>query len=395
MMVGNSFERSLGLTAFLGLPSCFVVDRFFAIPSWLYLPLLFALFHWVSRKETATINERVERIFGPLLAVTLFGLLTLTLTMHPIAESGYWGGGSDSDDALDLATERLLRGEHPYRELTYLGNPVSQFPGSLFMAVPFVMSLGSAVLQNVFWIAVLVFFLRRRSVRPAAPLIMVWTMLCVSPVILHKFVTGNDYITNSIVVLICTMWLLEESEAGDKRRGMIPAILLGLTLSTRPVFLVTAPILFVVMFRRKGLRRAILISLVIVTAFLVVTLPFYLWVPADFSPLHVSRKLGRFSFLLPQTTIWITGASLVIGATLAWFRPATDRYALFNCGFDLIIPALAGCTLDSISQGEFSPNYLGFAFFGSFFGTVCLWPDLLDEQKLPRIHYQATAADRS
>ena len=72
------------------------------------------------------------------------------------------GGGSDSDDALNLATRALLHGEYPYRIRTYLGSPATYLPGSLLLAVPFVL-LGNAAYQDLFWLAA--FLLSHRTLR--------------------------------------------------------------------------------------------------------------------------------------------------------------------------------------------------------------------------------------
>ena len=77
-----------------------------------------------------------DRRFWFLTVATLLVLLALFLVVYPIANSGTLGEGSDSDEALDMATRGLLRGEYPYHQQTYLDNPISQMPGSLFLAAP-------------------------------------------------------------------------------------------------------------------------------------------------------------------------------------------------------------------------------------------------------------------
>jgi hypothetical protein len=85
---------------------------------------------------------------APLLFVAI---VVVTLELYPHVNTHIPGHGSDSDDALVVGVRLLLHGHYPYYGRTYLGNEISDFPGQLLMAVPFVL-LGSVALQNVFWL---------------------------------------------------------------------------------------------------------------------------------------------------------------------------------------------------------------------------------------------------
>lgn len=58
---------------------------------------------------------------------------------------------------------RLVRGHYPYHAVTYLGNEITHLPGSLLLALPFVLVWTSA-LQNLFWLPALFLALDRKSV---------------------------------------------------------------------------------------------------------------------------------------------------------------------------------------------------------------------------------------
>ena len=87
-------------------------------------------------------------------AVCLISLVLLAVAfgvIYPIANRGV-SGGSDRDEALNIAAAALWRGENPYYQRTYLGNVVSPLPGAILLAEPFV-AIGNSAYGNLFWLA--------------------------------------------------------------------------------------------------------------------------------------------------------------------------------------------------------------------------------------------------
>jgi hypothetical protein len=77
----------------------------------------------------------------------------VTWQVYEVVQSGRFGGGSDSDDALVTGVYELAAGRYPYYVKTYLGNPISPLPGALILAAPFV-AVGCVALAHVFWLFV-------------------------------------------------------------------------------------------------------------------------------------------------------------------------------------------------------------------------------------------------
>ena len=110
--------------------------------------LIFVAIAWVAETPPLRTTSR------PLLLIAmLLGLMFVLL--YPISKSGLIGAGSDRADALNVALRALLAGHQPYRQLTYLRNPLTPLPGALLLALPFYL-LGTSALQNLFWAPVLI-----------------------------------------------------------------------------------------------------------------------------------------------------------------------------------------------------------------------------------------------
>ena len=146
------------LVVFLGVPSLYAVEKFTGVVGLvLYivaLPVGIALVRWWLRTPR---HGRDIALLTALVTVLVVGLLVL----YPLADSGRIGGGSDNDEALNLATRALVRGDDPYARETYLGNPVAVLPGALVLSAPFALLGNIAVWVNAFWVGALLLVLWR------------------------------------------------------------------------------------------------------------------------------------------------------------------------------------------------------------------------------------------
>lgn len=389
-----------GLAVALLLPSAAVVQRHLHTAGLLaYLILAAAaLILLVRRREpllrwTARLSER--HVLG-LAALTLAVVVAIFLVVYPLADAGIIRGGSDSDDALDVAAAQLLHGRYPYAAQTYLDNPISPLPGAVLLAVPFVL-LGASAYQNLFWLALFWLALRAYLKDGRSPLLLLWTALALSPAVWHQIVTGTDYLANSLYVLLFMLWLIRAA-AGRGRQAVLFAILLGVGLSSRANFLLLLPLLFAALARLAGPRAAAGYVATSGLSFLAVTLPFFLHDPASFSPLHTTDELGRFDVVLPHAGLLIPAATAALTVTLAFCRRAWPASAcpqatpahpdaplglttalLRNSALVLAFPVVCGILLHSLGlRMLYGVNmiHFGFATFGVFFlffGATPAW----------------------
>src|SRR6476620_4337386 len=215
----NATNAALCAT-FVLFPSLGIIQKYFRTRGALvYLAIALLLFVAAVRRN-AGLHSRIEaldRRWAWRLASALFVALVVAFAvLYPMSNSGErsWistsgiaGGGSDRDESLNLGVVELLHGRYPYYAVTQLGNPVSQMPGSLVLAVPFVL-LGNAALQNLAWCAIYFFISVRLigDVRQALALVVL--LLAAGPVVFQDLVTGGDLIANSVMVLGAMMLVL-------------------------------------------------------------------------------------------------------------------------------------------------------------------------------------------
>ena len=230
------------------------------------------------------------------LALAVLALVALGLVFsigYPLANSGRFGEGSDRDEALDIATSRLLSGQYPYHARTYLDNPISPMPGALLLAAPFV-ALGRSAYQNLAWLLIFAVVARfpKGELDNRYTLLMIFSLFLLAPVVVYELVTGSDLMANALYVLIALI-LLTRAEPGDAPVGIgLKAAFFGVALSSRANFLLLTPLVFAALVRRHGWPRALRYSGISLVAFTVVTLPFWLYDPGGFSPSEQSTRSG-------------------------------------------------------------------------------------------------------
>ncbi len=326
---------------YLGWPGLGAYLAFVAAVLWLAWKLEFA----------AGFAARVSPRQAWWLAVaTLLIVAALFLALYPIAQSLQWGPGSDSDDAVNIAVTELLHGRYPYYVYTYLGNAGHDLPGMLLLATPFVL-LGNSAYMNLFWLAVFFLILDRAFGDTRRALLTLWMILALCPVVMQQIVTGGDLLANSISVAV-SLWLLVNATSGRAR--IAAAVLLGLTLSWRPNFLLVIPTAFFYMARKFGWPRAIRDLGVAAATFLAVTLPFYFHDPAHFTPLEGADRLTRFNEIIPYFGQAIGVAGLLLALWLGWRS-------------DLLFPSCAVVQGFFVVTGTALSLQLSYSGYGVFF----------------------------
>lgn len=302
------------------------------------------------------------RVVLLLALATLLALAVLFAVIYPHANTHAPNAGTDRDDAADLGGHALLRGEWPYRGRTYLDGGISQFPGLLLLATPFV-ALGHSAYAAFFWLPLLFALLWMLRGEPRAPLLLLWLALVLSPVLVREVVTGGDLVANSVSVMVATWLVVVSLDRGGRVAVVLAGLALGFTLSSRLNFLFVLPPLAAVVWRRWGMRTASAVLGLAAAGFLAVTLPFYVGHTSDFPPLKASDHLAAFNGSVPGGERLVIAAGLVLSVVLA-LRLAGGRVqgvfaqtAIVQAFFLVAVVALASVRAGSLDLVSLTPGY--------------------------------------
>ena len=340
----------------LVLPSIYFVDKFMG--SQMLIPYLL-----ISAALIASLPRWLPSIqvkHGPVLfGLTLFVLFSLFWIIYPEANQQTPGKGADDDDALNIAVGAILKGDYPYYTLTYLGNTIHHFAGSFLLATPFVL-IGNSALQNIFWLGLFILALKKETGSWSKSLSWFWTMSLISAVVLSSVVTGTALFTNALYVMLGLYWLIRSE------KKLIPAIFWGICLASRANFLLIMPLALGWLAQRYGWRYALKIISISMATILVLTVPFYLYDPAHFTPLEAANRLTSLNSIIPHAGLATGIITLIVSLGLA-LKPQERLSVLWtNCALIQCIPVIAGAILlQDLKYLAYGGFFVGFGIFAA------------------------------
>jgi len=356
---GRQAEVGLALACFAG--SAATIQKYGGTASVVaYLVVLLAAVPLLVRAVASHLPPLRTSTVIVLALATLAVLAVVFVLVYPHANTHVPGRGSDRDDAADLGARALLHGHWPYYGRTYLGNPVSQLPGLLLLAAPFV-ALGHSAYAAFFWLPVLFGLLWLLRGDPKAPLLLLWLVLVASPVLVRELVTGGDLIANTVSVMLGT-YLVGVALSDGRRVWLVGASLfLGFVLSSRLNFLFVLPPLLVLAWRRSSVETAGAVLTLVAAGFCAVTLPFYLG-HRSFPPFSASDLLRGFDGAVPGGQWLVIAVGIGLSVVLALLAPPSLQGVFVQVAAlqAFFLVALAG--LDSVRAGtldlaQLTPGY--------------------------------------
>lgn len=320
----------------------------------------------VVRRNTSKHGTVALSVVGLLLLVAAFAVV------FPLADAGLVGSGSDRDDALDLAVNRLAAGSYPYSERTYLGNPVSPMPGAVFLAAPFALAATSA-LQNLFWLPFAILALSTLTEPPIAAVTWGAALLMLAPEALRELLTGGDLLSNGLYVGAFALLLLRTSAFGRLAAPALWAVLLGVALSSRAHLLLLLPPLARALYLRRG-KKGLLLAGISVAAFAAVTLPFLIGRVDEFTPLHTLGKLTPGGGLFPGQGFAIAVASSFASLVLAMrLRVPTARGTVLASAWAIATPVLLTALASTVATRRLDLASLAFLLPAAVLASMASW----------------------
>ena len=332
---------------------------------------LFLLFAWIlpaaARFLSAKIGLTILLVFSVALALA-------HIFIHPLLDTdgfsigGIRFGATDSDDAIDISLDALFSGRFPYDQKTFLNAPITPMPGALLLAAPFYL-FGITALQGVFWFALfwVLVWKMTSDIRITASLIS--SMIVLSPNVIYHLITGTDYLTNGIYVLVAMVCMMKGIGQKPPVMGVF-SVFVGITLASRPHWLLLLPIMFFYAAHRASYRLALLMILIILFSMCLLVLPFYVVDPSNFSPLHVGQFL-TIGHTFPHADIITILCAGFLSIFLGFrYRGASLETQLKSAFIVLALVILAGFSLASVAGGAIDLYYSHFGMFFITFGTL-------------------------
>jgi hypothetical protein len=320
----------LGVAASLGVPSLGLVQAHIGyIGAAAYLPGVYAALvvgtSSLAARARSWLSER--RAFF-LLAGTFCALIAVFAVVHPMVDETK----GDANEALNYAATELLHGRDPYGVKTQLGNVIAPLPGSVLLALPFVV-LGDSAYQNFLWLAIFCLFCRRLFGSWRSTLVIFWAIVALSPTVVQSVILGGDRVANSLLVLLLAVFLFgsvkHDGPLGTKT--VLAAVLLGIGLSSRANFLFLVPIMVPLLLRLAGVARTVQSLALVAAAFAVVTAPFYFYDPNGFTPTHQFSKL-KPAFPLAGELVLVLAGLLAVALAVWSARRVRPGYRDFFAG---------------------------------------------------------------
>jgi hypothetical protein len=376
--LAHGSKTELGLMLSLIVPSLGTVYKYTGLHGTALYVLAVAGVLWVGKKNVfewfrSTINDRIAL---SLLGVTFLAIIAAFVTIYPIANSGAVGGGSDADDALDIGATELLNGRYPFYVKTYLGNPIAPLPGAIFLAFPFVL-LGTSAYQNFCWLGVFFIVSKRILNDVRSALLLLWTILALSPVVMAMMVTGSDDFSNAIYVLFFILALVFWVTRTDQRiwKPSVAAGFLGLAMASRANFLLLLPLVCIGVARRAGWRAAFRDCAVAVVTFLLCVVPFWGYDPNNFSPVfNQFSKVSQFDYVLPFSGVLIPLLMGLVAVATAYTYTESDASSLLKkLALVLAIPVLCTTALSVSTVGMSGLIWTNYGVFFLPFGALAFW----------------------
>jgi hypothetical protein len=361
------------LTLALGVPSIGLVQKYLGYGgAGLYLVGVAIAALIVRANAFARVWRSLNERAALMVVVAMLSVVTaVVFVVHPNIDATK----GDANDALNIAARELFHGRYPYYPHTQLGNTILNLPGSIFLAMPFV-ALSDSAYQNLFWLLLFTIFCRALLGSWRASLLVLGTILLLSPTVVQELILGEDRIANTLFVLILSS-LLVLSLTREKPNDLLAAavaVLLGVALSSRSNFLFLFPLVFAAISQRRGIRCAAVYTGVTLAVFLAITLPFYLYDPGGFGPRHSITKLHE---AFPLARAIALGSSAGVALFLASRRNDELLLLLRNSAVVQALLYLWAVVLFALDTRDVPYTFVfmkeGFGVQFLFFGALAWW----------------------
>lgn len=319
-----------------------------------FLTLAVAALVWIQRRERRNECKEERRLVAAALTVGWLFAACAYFVLHPLSQKHVFGPGSDRENAIELACRALLSGDFPYTHLTFLHHPITPMPGALLLASPFYLA-GHVGVQNLVWLGAFLIWCYWIFDGTWWAAWFAFVFIVGNPCVMQDLVTGGDFFTNfAYVVILLSCVARSLSHAPRSSGAWVSPLLLGVALSSRPIYAIVYPCLFALAWQSAGKVVALRTVLLTAVAQLGVTLPVYLRDPSHFTPFNVGSNAYALipSGLHPAIAVLMAGLAI---ASAAFFVRVDLRRMLIVLGIALTAVTLPLFIVDRMFRPELFP----------------------------------------
>lgn len=283
---------------------------------------------WAATVERFVRGRISDRTFGVVIALGIAALAVVLLVIYPQINTSAMGTGSDDDDALNIAARALLSGTYPYSEPTYLGNPVAPLPGAVLLAIPLVGLMGSSAYQALLWIPLFILVIRFATRDAGLTLLVAALTFVPSLAVVQSIASGTSGFVNGIYVALLSLAVVRfvPDESTPAWHRVAWTALWGISLSSRAMYAPIAVLVLVAWQLRTGWAYALRYGAVASMAGLAITLPFYIYSPDGFTPIHTGDKLTIYGAISPVVGLAMFAVSTLAGVVMLRRKPDITRF---------------------------------------------------------------------
>jgi|GEM_PF-3314033 len=319
--------RKGGTRFFLIVSVCIAWSLYSLAPIWKYLSYMGAAIATLVALSSIGISiHLLARFHQRRLQISLrwFVLLYLVfvvafVVLYPLSLKRTLNQRSDREDALRIELAAIRHHQYPYDARTFLGNPPTPLPGALLLAAPFFF-IKHVSWQNFLWIAAFFYFAIRFFRFRSTALFFVLIFLLLSPSSLSDLTAGGDYLTNFFYLSVAVGFFVHSLDK-SLLQAVSAASLVGLTLSSRSLYLVILIPLFALLLGRTTRARVVLFWGLILATAAAVTLPVFMPHLITHLHSHISQNADKLLYLptalhaertLPVLALFMSCLSLFI-----------------------------------------------------------------------------------
>ncbi len=309
---------------------------------------------WYFRKAYAKLKIN----FNAINYVLLIGFVTVSAFIFTMIDVNNLK--VDRWSIITAFWENYFNGEYVYYAKSFAGWYPGPMPFYFVIALPF-MLLGELGYFSLMGVVVLFYVFKWEKIKPAAITVFL-LFIMLGCFYLWEVFSRSNILVNAALVLAVIIYFLKQKNFDSFKTRLIVAVLIGLVMSTRNVFVIPFIILFLYALKAKifSFAQAFSIGAIALFIFAITFVPFVIGFWEDF--LVMNPFLIQSSVLIPFS--WSFSCILISAGFFLLCRRNLDVF--FYSGLALFLTIIAHFAYQSIDHGLYGALFDSYADVGYF-----------------------------